>query len=227
MKALSRSVALILVGAGVALLSVWLFRAKPRAVRAKDAVPPDAFVAVAIDVGSLRASGALRALFGASDEQSVTKLCGFDPVDRMQSLVFTVPEGGDGIFGVAVDADVSKDDLVRCADAVVESRGGDPTSDVDAYDTYEVMTPHRGSADAKTPARSLAYLGRGPILVGQKEWLHRMIDALASVRDGRGSPGEHETLRAHLASSISPPRASSRQRRCCSTRASARRSAVR
>ena len=200
-----RKIALALVGAGVALLVAWTYRARPRATSPIDAVPPDAFVAIDVEIGALRKSGALSAIFGDRNEQSLTQVCGFDPVDRMQDLVFTVPEGGDGAFGVAVQADITQDDLVRCASEIVKGHGGDPTSDVASYGSYALITPRSTSAESTKAARSLGYHAGSPILVGPKGWLERMVDALDAASEGRGSSGEHLALRTKLASEITPP----------------------
>jgi hypothetical protein len=199
-----RKVALALVGVGVALLVAWTYRTRPRPTRPIDAVPPDAFVAIEVDVSALRKSGALRAIFGDKNEQSLTQVCGFDPVDRMQDLVFTVPEGGDGAFGVAVQADITQDDLVRCANEIVQAHGGDPTSDVASYGSYAIITPKSTSAESTKPARSLGYHAGSPILVGPKAWLERMIDALDAASEGRGGAGEHLALRTKLSNEITP-----------------------
>jgi hypothetical protein len=183
---------------------VWSYRTHARPTEPIDAVPPDAFVAVDVNVAALRKSGTLNALFGDRDEQSLTKVCGFNPVDRMQSLVFTVPEGGNGEFGVAVQADITQDDLVKCADEVVKAHGGDPTSDVVSYGSYSLITPRTTSADSTKPARSLGYHAGSPILVGPKAWLTQMVDALDAASEGRGSPGQHLTLRTKLANGITP-----------------------
>jgi hypothetical protein len=197
-----RKIALGLVGTGVALLGVWSLRTQTRPTHPIDAVPADAFIAVEVDVGALRKSGALRAIFGDRDEQSLTEVCGFDPVDKMEDLVFTVPEGGDGAFGVAVQADIGKGELVHCAEEVVKGHGGDPTSDTDSYGSYAVITPHTTSAGSTKPARSLAFHAGSPILVGPKAWIEPMIDALDAASEGRGTPGEHLTLRTSLAKEV-------------------------
>jgi hypothetical protein len=205
MMPLSRKIAVALVGVGVAVIGAWSLLARPRPTRPIDAVPSDAFVAIEVDVASLRKSGALASLFGNRDEQKLTQVCGFDPVDEMQDLVFTIPEGGDGDFGVAVQANINRDDLIRCADEVVKAHGGDPTPDTTSRGSYAIITPRRTSAESTRPPRSIAYHKGGPILVGPKRWLYSMIDALDAAGEGRDSPGEHLSLRTALAKDINPP----------------------
>jgi hypothetical protein len=204
---LPRKIALAVVGAAGALALAYYLRTPPhRPTHALDAVPADAFVAIEIDVGSLRKAGALTALFGDRDEQSITKACGFDPVDRMSHLVFTVPEGATGDFGVAVDASLTREELVSCADAVVKARGGDPTAETVERGSYAVITPKTTSSETSRPARSLGYAKDGPLLVGPRTWVYTMIDTLedASQAPPSRSPGEHVTLRQRLAAEITP-----------------------
>ncbi len=199
-----RKVALALVGAGAIALASWYLYTPRRPTHAIDAVPADAFVAIEIDVGALRKSGALMALFGDRDEQSLTKVCGFDPVDRMDRLVFTVPEGETGEFGVSVEAQLTRNELTRCAEEVVKSHGGDPASDVVERGSYAVITPRSTSAESTKPGRSMAYHSGSPILVGPKTWVYTMVDAIEDASQGRGSPGEHVNLRQRLAAGITP-----------------------
>ena len=83
-----RWIAIAVGGVGLAVASAWYLHSPSRPVHPIDAVPPDAFVAVEVNVGALRKSGALTALFGDKDEQSLTHVCGFDPVEQMEDLVF-------------------------------------------------------------------------------------------------------------------------------------------
>jgi hypothetical protein len=200
-----RRIALALVGVGALGLAYYALRSHPRATRPIDAVPPDAFVAIEVDVGALRRSGTLTALFGDREEQSITTLCGFDPVERMTDLVFTVPEGGTGEFGVAVEASITQDELSRCAADVVKAHGGDATSDTETRGDYAVITPRRPTSDANKPGRSLGFLKGSPILVGPKGWISTMIDTLDAASTGHGSPGQHVTLRTELSDGILPP----------------------
>jgi len=205
MMPLPRKIALAVIVASVAGVAVWSLRTKPRAVHPIDAVPADAFVAIEVNIDVLRKSGALAAVFGDRDEQSLTQVCGFDPVDKMTDLVFAIPEGGTGEFGVAVQSDLTQGELTRCADAVVTGHGGDPTSDIVARGSYSIITPRRTSTDSTKPPRSLGYRSGAPILVGPKRWISSMIDAVDDVGDGTGSPGQHVTLRTSLGDGISPP----------------------
>lgn len=200
-----RWIAIAVGGVGLAVASAWYLHSPSRPVHPIDAVPPDAFVAVEVNVGALRKSGALTALFGDKDEQSLTHVCGFDPVEQMEDLVFTVPEDGSGAFGVAVQAALTQDQLVGCANQVVKAHGGDPTSDITQRGSYSIITPRSVTADSSKPGRSLGYKTGGPILVGPKSWLYSMVDALEDASQGRSSPGEHLSLRTQLSAAITPP----------------------
>ncbi len=202
---LPRKIALALVAGVGALLAAHYLYTPRRATHPIDAVPADAFVAIEIDVAAVRKTGALATLFGDPEEQSLTSVCGFDPVDRMSRLVFTVPEGATGDFGVAVEAGLSRDELVRCAEAVVKGHGGDPTSDVVERGPYSVITPRSTSSESSKPPRSLAYANSdSPILVGPRGWIYTMADTLEDASLGRGTPGEHVTLRQRLVAEITP-----------------------
>jgi len=199
-----RSLALAVAAASVVGLSAWYFHTPRIAVHPIDAVPADAFVAIEVNVGALRKSGALTALFGDRDEQNLTQICGFDPVDRMDDLVFMVPEGSTGAFGVAVQASLSQNQLVGCANEVIKAHGQDPTSDITSRGSYTVITPRSLASDPAKPGRSLGYKAGSPILVAPKSWLYTMVDALDDASEGKGSPGEHVTLRTRLAAEITP-----------------------
>jgi hypothetical protein len=201
---LGRKVALGIMAAGVVTLGAFALHKPKLPTHPSDAVPASAFLSIDVNVEALRRSPVLSPIFGDPDEQSLTQLCGFDPVDKMSELVFVVPEGGTGDFGVAVEATLSRDDLVRCANEVVKAHGGDPSSEIVSHGSYDVLTPRSTSADSQKPSRSLAFHSGSPILVGQKAWLMSMIDALDDAADGHVATGEHGKLRKALAASITP-----------------------
>jgi hypothetical protein len=206
MMPLSRKIGLALVGVGLCVLGAsFLIPHSQRPVHAIDAVPPSAFLSVAVDVARLRKSPVLGALFGDRDEQKLAAVCGFDPLDVTHSIVFALPVGGSGDFGVAVQADIKQADLLRCADAVVKAHGGDPTVDQDARGPYKFFTPHKTSAGSDKPPRSIGYHEGDPILVGPKRWLFEMVDALEEAGQGRPASGQHTSLLAELDRSVQPP----------------------
>jgi hypothetical protein len=190
------ALAAIVTGVGLAGGALYVTRAPRPPALAVDAIPADAFAAIDVHLDALRRSGALSALFGASGEQSVTKACGFDPVDRMHEIVFALPETGDGDFGVAVQADLGKDELLACARKVIETRGGATSTDVATRGTYTVVAQRLPPGDARLrPA--LAYRDGGPYLVGVGEWLGKMIDAVERP-SASAAPDPHAALRKSL-----------------------------
>jgi hypothetical protein len=190
--------------AGVALLfvgRVWHGRA-----HAIDAVPADAFFVMTLDVASLKKSplgapvvgGATSKLVG---ERTLRDVCGFDPLERMSELAVAVPEDGEpGDFGVAVVADLSRQELVDCAKQVLEARrpGDGARASVRAVGSYTLVEP---TDDGASPARrypTLAYRDGGPFLVARGRWLTSMIDAVERKVSTARDSGEHASLRRAL-----------------------------
>jgi hypothetical protein len=167
---------------------------------ARDAIPEDAFVAVDIDLDMLRASGALAQLLGNGDAQSVTKLCGFDPVERMHELVFALPQAEHGDFGVAVQAEFKQDELLACASKILESRGAEASPEVVTRGSFKIVSQRAGEDGKVRP--SLAYREGGPYLVGVGEWLARMVDAVD--HPSKGTAPNRAALPGTPAGSTSP-----------------------
>lgn len=170
-----------------------------------DTVPRDAWLVATLDVAALRASPLAKPLLGTGDKTPIPGLgslaarCGFDPVARLREVVVTSPEGGErGDFGVAFTGDFTREELSKCADSVMRSRGGSPTAST------------RGGfvlvEDTSDPLHArLAYRDGGPFLVGRGAWLDAMIDATEGSAP-RLRP-EHTELRAALAGKDGAPRA--------------------
>lgn len=163
-----------------------------------DAIPTDAFAAVDVNLDALRRSGALSAVFGNGQEQTVTKVCGFDPVDRMHELLFAFPEKGDGDFGVVVSADLTRDELLGCSRKLIEARGGEAPKATESRGSFAIVS-QPGSPDQKSrPA--LAFRDGGPYIIGVGEWLGRLVDSVDHPPPG----GVHAALRGGLAGDSHP-----------------------
>jgi hypothetical protein len=180
----------LLVFAVVASVAVWLIR-RSRAghLGALDAVPANAFMVIDLDVDRLRQSplaepilkGPPGRLLGG---KTLEATCGFDPVDRIRELAVAVPvEDDTGEFGVAVRADVTKDELVDCARKVLAARGVDANVSFRQSGGYTWVEPE---GDLAKHYPTLAYREGGPYLVARGAWLGTMVDTaegkLPSVR---------------------------------------------
>jgi hypothetical protein len=162
-----------------------------------EAVPRDAWLVVTVDVAALRSSPIAQPLLAAGAGTTIPGLgsladaCGFDPLPRVKELLVTSPENGErGDFGVAFTGDFTQGELVRCAEKILRSRGGSPSTST--HGDFAVL---EDPADAKHTRG--AYRDGGPFLVGRGAWLDAMIDAVEG-RSERASP-EHAALRSALA----------------------------
>jgi hypothetical protein len=119
--------------------------------------------------------------------------CGFDPVPRLRQLAVASPEGGErGDFGVALDGDLTKAELSRCAEKIIGARGG--SASTTQRGSFSVV---ENAADAKRTR--MAYRDGGPFLVGRGGWVDAMIDAFGGKRATLSNNAQHMSLRSSLA----------------------------
>ncbi len=163
-----------------AAATVWLVRRTQRGrVRALDAVPAGAFLVVTLDVDQLRASPLGEPVLGGPgrrllSDETLAATCGFDPLERMREIAVAVPvEDESGEFGVAIRADVDKDELVLCARKVIDARGGGDHVTIRQSGSFTLVEPE-GALARRYP--TLAYREGGPFLVARGAWLGTMID---------------------------------------------------
>jgi hypothetical protein len=181
-----------------------LLARRPRVADVLSVVPDDAWLVVYVDVEKLRASGLAPPLVSAGPVADgvgdVAARCGFDPLSRLRNVVVAAPEHGEkGDFALAFHADVTVAQLSACAREVMAARGGKPVSS--QRSGYSILEDGADAVHAH-----VAYREGGPYLVGQGEWLDRMMDLAVKppgwfARDARGGRevGEHSSLRASLA----------------------------
>lgn len=152
------------------------------------AAPDDAWLVLTVDVAAarpllellLQSGGGFAGVTRAAGLGSLSGACGFDPVPHIRELMVAMPEGGErGDFGVAFSADLTVEQLARCARKAIGARGGTPSTG--ARGGFVVI----GDASAPDQAR-LAYRDGGPFLVGRGAWLGAIIDAAG--RSGRPLP---------------------------------------
>ena len=198
--------------AGAAMLAVAAYllfptvrRARRERIRPLEAVPADAFLVATVDLDALRGSPLGASLLGPRADRviggrNVTELCGFDPLARTSELALAVPETGEpGEFAVVVRADLSREELLGCAQKVL-SRGAEqgPGATTSQRGSYTLFTLVAGDSGVPRPAPTLAYREGGPFIVGQGAWLDAVLDAV----EGRGTrataAGDHASLRREL-----------------------------
>jgi hypothetical protein len=184
---------------------VWFVRSTQRGrVRAIDAVPADAFLVVTLDLDLLRASplgapllsGPGRSLLADKD---IAATCGFDPLDRMREIAVAVPvEDDTGEFGIAIRADVGKDELVDCARKVVEARGGGDPVTIRQSGSFTLVEPADSASVVAKRYPTLAYREGGPFLIARGPWLGTMIDTAEGKLPSARRESRHLALRSEL-----------------------------
>jgi hypothetical protein len=192
----------LLVFAVVAALALWwVRRSHAGSLRALDAVPADAFLVIDVDVDVLRRSplagpildGPPGKLLGG---KTLVDTCGFDPVDRLREVAVAVPvEDDTGEFGVAVRADVTKDELVDCARKVLEARG---VADRVSFRQSGSFTWVEPEGDLARRYPTLAYREGGPYLIAKGAWLGTMVDTAEGKLPSAGRESRHLALRRDL-----------------------------
>jgi hypothetical protein len=161
-----------------------------------DAIPADSFLVATVDVAGIRASPLGAPLFEKDlawgNLADLSHACGFDPTTRLKELDFAVPEEGDtGDFGLAFSAEVSRDELIRCAESVAGQRGESRSAATIGH--FRLMDDEKGHALAVRETGN-------PILVGKRTWVGAMIDAADGRTPSLRANREHMALRESLAS---------------------------
>src|SRR5665213_1385684 len=94
-----------------------------------DAIPADAFLVTTFDIAALRDSqlaAPLAPLVASLGATEVATHCGFEPIARVRELSIAIPEGQDGEFGILARGNFTRDEMSKCANAVIAARGGSP-----------------------------------------------------------------------------------------------------
>lgn len=193
MSPLVRQAVLGLVATGCAFM---LFRGATEGTRRapEDAIPAASFLVASIDLDALRASPVTAPLVAPASSRalgasSLEEACGFDPLARVHHAAAAVPEEASerGTFGVAARVDVSRSELLRCAEGLARER---PQTPVRERGRFHVL----GGTD--TPG--LAIDDAGLLVVSKGPWLDAMVDAANDPRTRLTSASEHMRLRASL-----------------------------
>jgi hypothetical protein len=189
-RPLARPLALI---AAIAAAGSLAYAAVTRASGAPiDAMPAASYLVATIDVAALRASPLYAKVFDKEKTFGLADLalaCGFDPMSRIEELDVAIPEAGQaGDFGVAASAQVTREELVRCAENVASARG--EARETQAIGRFQLLEDDKGHA--------LAVRDNGTILVGKGGWIRTMIAASESETPSLRANREHMALRDAL-----------------------------
>lgn len=174
-----------------------------------DAAPRDSFLVADVDVAGLRASplgdvlelaagprsGAIAATLGLGGTQEA---CGFEVLDRVDRLVVAVPEAeGQDEIGVAGKVRITADEARRCAERLVDGRGGAATTrSVGRFHVLEDGA--QGKAGSARPR--IAFHPSGLVLVSRGPWLDAMLDAAEGRAARLDASAQHATVRKALTS---------------------------
>lgn len=161
-----------------------------------DAIPAGAFLVATVDVAALNESplAAPLAPFVASlGADEVEKQCGFQPIARVRELSIAIPEGQDGEFGILARGALTKDEMSKCASAMISSRGGSPSQSESSG--FSIVSD--ASSALSSPSK-VAWNDDGLVLVGRGGWLTQMIEASDGKRPRIDANAEHAELRTSL-----------------------------
>jgi len=168
----------------------------PGGARVLDAVPADTFLLATFDVGPLRASPLMEPLrsLSAGMGKDVRSQCGFDPLERLDTVAVALPESdGIGDFGVVSVGSLKKDELLKCARTVMQARSANLAAhDVSGFTVVEDKGTF-GGAYGKLAVRDF-----GPFLLAREPWISSMIEAWEKKRPRIESNARHMDLRRSL-----------------------------
>jgi hypothetical protein len=160
------------------------------------AIPADAFLVGTFDIAALRDSplaSPLAPLVASLGANEIDAQCGFDPIARVHELSVAIPEGHDGEFGILAKGTISREEMSKCAAAVISARGGSPIESKQG-DFSEVSDD---SSMLPTPSK-IAWDDQGLVVVGRGEWLGEMLEASRSKRPDILANAAHSELRNAL-----------------------------
>jgi hypothetical protein len=157
---------------------------------AVEAVPSGAFLVITLDLTRLRASPLAHDLGDLREVSDVATLCGFDPLAHARAVAIGVPEKPDGVFGLAITNDLSRDDLARCAERVMSARSA--TASITQHGSWTVVE-QKGLLEANRP--KIAYRDGAPLLVGRGDYLRTMQAAVDGETTRAVDGPKHASLR--------------------------------
>ncbi|MBM4358059.1 MAG: hypothetical protein FJ096_08100 [Deltaproteobacteria bacterium] len=155
-----------------------------------ESLPAGAVVVAEFDLAALRSHPVtrdwLREPRMVEGLGNIGVLCGADPLDRVERLAVAIPSANDAGFGL-VASGAPQPEAARCAEQVIERRGGTPARDV-----REGFTLVR---DSRAPDGAMLAVGpRGLLLLAEPSYLTEIMHVVASPSSG--GDARHAALRA-------------------------------
>ncbi|WP_394833651.1 hypothetical protein LVJ94_44810 [Pendulispora rubella] len=173
---------------------------EPAGARVLAAIPADTFLLATIDVAPLRHSPLvepLKALGATGMGKDLQSQCGFDPIERLDTLAVALPEAeGSGDFGIASAGPLTQEELLTCARTLMHARGANLGTRKAAGFVLAEDTGILGGVYGK-----LAVRDSGPFLLAREPWLSAMMDAWARKKPRVETNARHMDLRKTLEAS--------------------------
>lgn len=190
--------------------SAWLIhRAKPRATPAPDfelltAVPAGPELLVTADVAALSPAVALELMrAGGGALLGLRELCGFEPILALRRVAFAVPfraqnAAGAADFALLAQTSLAPEPVLRCAEAVMRKRGGQPVrSSLGRFTSVR---------DQAKPLGEVAIRDDGLFVLSGGQYFRDVLDAANGVALGdeaaRLRTRVHAGIRRRLAPSL-------------------------
>ncbi|HEY4105018.1 MAG TPA: hypothetical protein VGM44_14065 [Polyangiaceae bacterium] len=193
---------------GAVALAAWVFGVQARhperahTVASEHAaplaiIPPGAAFVLTADIAQLRHAALGSALatrfakFGAGTGD-LSKLCGFDPLASLDRLALAVPDAGEHAnaraedFGIVASGRFTAAQIMRCATAAINARGGDPIS--------TELGKFSSVRDRKAEGGEVAARDGGPLIVSGGSYFRALLDAA----EGNAPKLEHQNPRDAL-----------------------------
>lgn len=168
--------------------SVWLVRraparpslaSSPPRLELTDNVPEGPALLVTLDVAALGPALARELLpSGAKSLLGLSELCGFEPLLALRRLALAMPPRAEGApdFALLADTTLTREQVLHCAEAVIQKRGGSPArTQLGAFESVR---------DRKKPLGEIAVRGDGLLVLSGGEYFRAVLDAASGGRGG-------------------------------------------
>lgn len=189
---------------------VWLARSSMhrtppphgRAARSEltDAVPEGPALLVTLDATRLSESAVQRLVqAGGGRLLGLGELCGFEPLLLLRRAVFAMPPrdaSASTDFALIADTALEPAAVLRCAEAVIRKRGGEPArSRLGAFESVR---------DRKKPLGEVAIRADGLLVLSGGEYFRRVIDAASGSRSADEAARLRGAIHAKLRGNLGP-----------------------
>ena len=175
-----------------------------------EAVPEGPALLVTLDVTALGTSAARLLLQSGGDSLlGLRELCGFEPLLALRQVALAVPPSAGQAtpdFALIAQTTLESEPALRCAEAVIRKRGGDPArSRLGAFESVR---------DRKKPLGEVALRADGLFVLSGGEYFRAVVDAASGARSNddaarlrsavhakvRGNLGRHQIVLSALPS---------------------------